>query len=350
MKKLFLICSACFLLSALHAQTETTQSQIKGTPILKVFGNFHKGLKEVDNTSAFEIKRAYFGYKFDLGEGFNAEVKLDIGSPDDAVDANLKRRFAYFKTASLSYKKGNLKLNFGLIGMNQFKVQEKFWGNRYIEKSFQDKYKFGSSADIGIMADYKVNDLISIDAAYVNGEGYSKLQSDDEYKVNIGTTIKPIDGLSLRLYYDIVSNFKSEEDDLSTDGIDESEKFNQQNIASFLGYQKDKFKLAFEYNYQLNNKSQEEHNLFGYSIYGAYKFANKFEAFARYDKLNSNKIADKTTPWNLEKDGSAIITGIQYQPVKRVKMALNYQDWVSDIADDTSNDVSYIYLNLQFSF
>ncbi len=67
MKKLILLFSAIFLVSMLKAQGEQKKTVVKGTPVFNVFGNFHKGINEVDNTSAFEIKRAYFGYKFDLG-------------------------------------------------------------------------------------------------------------------------------------------------------------------------------------------------------------------------------------------------------------------------------------------
>ena len=59
-------------------------------------------------------------------------------------------RVAYIKNAMLSWKTGNFTLDFGLIGLEQFNVQEKFWGYRYIMKSFQDEYKFGSSADMDL--------------------------------------------------------------------------------------------------------------------------------------------------------------------------------------------------------
>ena len=51
-------------------------------------------------------------------------------------------------------KQGNIKTWFGLFDMLQFKVQEKFWGYRYLYKSYMDEYRFGSSADLGTGIQY----------------------------------------------------------------------------------------------------------------------------------------------------------------------------------------------------
>lgn len=41
-------------------------------------------------------------------------------------------------------------------------------------KSFQDEYKFGSSADLGVSVAYKFNKVVSADVIVANGEGYKK--------------------------------------------------------------------------------------------------------------------------------------------------------------------------------
>jgi hypothetical protein len=57
---------------------------------------------------------------------------------------------------------------------------------------------------------------------------------------------------------------------------------------------------------------------------------------------------NEENPWNLAKDGSAIIAGIEYSPIKYLKLALNYQDWVP-WAENIKN-VQFIFLNLEISF
>ena len=43
-----------------------------------------------------------------------------------------------------------------MIGGKQFNDQEMIWGYRYLYKTLQDEYKFGSSADLGVNAEFKL--------------------------------------------------------------------------------------------------------------------------------------------------------------------------------------------------
>ena len=61
--------------------------------------------------------------------------------------------------------------------------------------------------------------------------------------------------------------------------------------------------------------------------------------------LKSNVPEGGIVPWHLAEDGSALITGIQFIPVKGIKMALNYQDWVPSAVNMPNR--SYIYLDLE---
>ena len=88
-----------------------------GDPILKVFANYHREISKEKKNTAFEIKRVYLGYRQKINENFSAEVKLDIGSPEDQSRFSLIRRYAYFKTAALYYKKNNLIIYLGLFDM-----------------------------------------------------------------------------------------------------------------------------------------------------------------------------------------------------------------------------------------
>lgn len=301
----------------------------EGQEILKVYANYEHGLTEADKSTAFEIRRVYLGYKKPLDEYFTAEVKLDIGSPEDLSQYSLIRRYAYFKTAALSYSRDRVQAWFGLFDMQQFKVQEDFWGYRYIYKSYMDEYKFGPSADIGAGISYQLSKLVSADLVISNGEGYKSLQADDTYKTGIGITLKPYSGLLFRAYYDYIHIGAL-----------------QSTFAGFCGYSNERFRVAGEYIFRTNQSFLDKHHLYGYSVYGTWIFSEKIEAFARYDRLNSNIFSNESLPWNLYNDGSAIISGIQYQPASKVKFALNYQDWFPFAAN--APNTSYIYLNLEF--
>ena len=58
-------------------------------------------------------------------------------------------------------------------------------------------------ADLGIVVDYKINDIVKVDFAVLNGEGYTNIQSDNSLKVTSGFTITPPNNFSFRIYSDI---------------------------------------------------------------------------------------------------------------------------------------------------
>ena len=143
---------------SIGAQAQDAAAQEpKGKAIVQVFGNFSTGFGAENNSRGFELERSYLGYEYNLGNGLSVKGVLDIGKSSDVSDYN---RLAYVKNALVSWKKGNFTLNGGLISTTQFNFQEKFWGYRYIMKDFQDMYKFGSSADLGISVAYKFAEWI----------------------------------------------------------------------------------------------------------------------------------------------------------------------------------------------
>jgi len=310
-------------------KTDSTTFKPNGSPILKVFFNYHTGVFGKENLASFQVRRAYLGYQYNLTKELNIYLKLDIGSPDDVSEFSRIRRYAYFKNAGMRYKKGKITANVGIIDMLQFDLQEKIWGYRYIAKSYNDRYRFGPKADIGGNFIYAFNDIFSADFTISNGEGYTKLQTDNTFKGALGVTIKPINGMYIRGYVDLMKKSVSES-----------------SIATFVGYVHDRFSLGGEYNYKFNVDFVEGNDLYGYSVYGTYNIFKKWQVFARYDMLNSNLTDENDQPWHLISDGSSIIAGIQFTPIKYVKIALDYQDWVP-FAENLDN-AYFIFLNFEF--
>jgi len=319
------------LISNLAVGQENVQNPFSnGKPIGLVFADFYTGISQGSNPSAFEIKRAYLGYEFDLGGNFSSKIQLDIGSPDDISNYSLLRRFAYFKDAYLQYEKKGLNIKFGIIPLQQFKIQETIWAHRYIYKSVLDEHNLGSSADLGTSVNYTAAKFLEVDFTLMNGEGYSNLQTDFSYKTGLGATIKPWKGLILRTY---------------VDGITKSET--QWLLVSFVGYEiKEKFLVGFEYDIKLNNKFEEDYSLDAISGYVTWQFTEKLQVFGRYDFIVSNQLPGEERPWNLAQDGSAIIAGFEYRPIPKVKLAIDYQDWFP-YAGNAANE-SFIFLNLEF--
>ena len=284
------------------AQAQNAKSEEpKGKAIVQMFGNFHTGFGENNDDRGFDLERSYLGYEYKLGNGLSLKGVMDIGKSSDVSDY---QRIAYIKNAMVSWKKGDLTLSGGLISTTQFNFQEKFWGYRYIMKSFQDQYKFGNSADLGISAAYKFADWISADAIIVNGEGYKKVQKSDGMNYGLGLTMTPVKGFQVRLYGGL------------NEGADDS-KEDIVNMAAFVGYKCDRFSIGAEYNYMQNASNKKDADLSGYSLYATMNLSKETSLYARFDELFSKD------DWNKAKDEQAAILGAQFKLGKYVKVAPN---------------------------
>ena len=310
----------------------TTQAQDvkteepKGKAIVQMFGNFHTGLGENSKDLGFELERSYLGYEYKLNSNITVKGVMDIGKSSDVSDY---QRIAYIKNAMVSWKKGNLTLNGGLISTTQFNFQEKFWGYRYIMKSFQDQYKFGNSADLGISAAYKFADWVSMDAIIVNGEGYKKIQKSSGMSYGLGATLTPVKGFQIRLYGGLNDN-------------GEEGKAGTVNMAGFMGYKCKRFTLGAEYNHMLNASHKAGNDQFGYSVFGSVNVAKSTDIYARFDDLYSKN------DWNISKDEQAAIIGAQFKLGKFVKVAPNFRMSMPK-ADGAENKYS-AYVNCYFGF
>ncbi len=302
-----------------------------GEPTLRFFGNFHSGLTPADNNRVFEVERAYLGYHYFMSNNFLAEIKVDIGSPENESVYALVKRYAYFRNAYVKYHDKQMEVAFGIINMTHFNVQESFWENRYLMKSYADEYKFGKSADLGLVVSYKISDYLSADVSMVNGEGYSQLQHDNYFEYCAGTTFQWLGKLVGRLYVN----------------YGPSEKKSKMVYAAFLGYRfSEKISLGAEYNLLTNYKYFEGRDQYGFSIYSTWKMNKKWKVFGRYDVLESNLAEDGKLPWNLVNDGSCAVIGVEHKINQFLKLAVNYRDWYPKAAN--MDNRAYLYVNVEF--
>ncbi len=290
----------------LKAQSDNDSFTPFGKPLVLVFTNVNTSFSKNGNSKAFDLTRAYLGYEYFFSENISSRINIDVGDPG----VGKLQMTAFIKNAYLQYKKDGFSARIGMIGTDQFNIQEKQWGYRYIRKSFQDEFNFGSSADLGMGIDYSPADFISVDISVLNGEGYKRLQSDSTFKTTAGLTIKPFTGLVLRGYIDRMKN-----------------NYAQTSYALYTGYSTKKFRAGIEYNIQKNNGMTNNHDFSGVSVYTSLNLAHAFSIFTRYDYLWSETLVPEPNPWNYGKDGQIIMGGFDYLPAKGVKIAPTYLGW-----------------------
>lgn len=196
-------------------------------------------------------------------------------------------------------------------------------------KSFQDEYKFGRSADLGLSVAYKFTDWVSADAIIVNGEGYKKIQKNDGLNYGVGVTLMPVKGFQIRLYGGL--------NECGEDG-----KSDITNFAAFAGYKHERFTIGAEYNYMWNASYKDDADQNGYSIFASAKLSKMADLYARYDDLNSNN------NWNIAKDESVAILGAQFKLGKYVKVAPNFR--MSMPKADGVDDGYSAYVNCYLGF
>lgn len=296
---------ALLALVCTFAQAQTKDVITNGKMIINVFTNFHTGFGANNDDRGFELDRSYFGYQCNLPGNLEVKAVIDFGQSNSVNDYH---RIAYIKNAQVTWKTGNWVLSGGVISTTQFNLQNKFWGYRYVMKTFQDEYKFGSSADLGISAAYEFSENFSMDAIIVNGEGYKKVQVDDGLAYGLGMTINLLDGLTLRVYGGMN---ETAEDELE----------NSYNLATFVGYKNKDFSIGAEYANYWNSGYLKDANQSGYSLFTILRMSEKVNIFARADQLISKD------DWNESKDGMLGIAGVEIKLGKYVQIAPNFRIW-----------------------
>lgn len=317
-----LLTTSTLLVMILCVFAQEKKFSFTGKPIVTIFGNYHNGLGHANKNSGFDLERSYLGYQFSVTKELSGKVVFDIG-PSKVAGSDLER-IAYIKNAMLTWKTGDFTLDFGLIGLEQFNIQEKFWGYRYIWKSFQDEYKFNSSADMGIIAKYKFTDWLNADVTFINGEGYKKLNKDNNFRYGAGITVTPVESVTLRAYYDMYNG-------------DGDNAKNQQSLALFAGYKHKKFYVGAEYNKLFNTKFQKDQHQNGFSTYASIDIFKKISLFGRYDNLSSKN------EWSSD-DQQRMLMGVQYTPNKYLQISPNFQT----VNPRSGRSESYVYLNIGF--
>lgn len=340
MKNIQLLFLLLLIMGIKNLQGQTPDSiSSKGKPIIQVFGNFdYNASKEAQKQYGFWFGRAHFGYEYKFNENFSGKIILDAGRPTtigqivvtDTTGHNLNtsntsKEGSYYtmtlKFASLEWNPNPyIKIQAGGVLQNHYITQEKFWGYRYVAPTFQDKYYVIPSSDLGIICYFKINDKLGFDLALTNGEGFrSDQDAYGDVKIAGGFDFRPVKGLQTRIFYDY------------TESNNPLKPATQKLYSFFAGYRfKQKFRIGGEFNYHENHLNIANHDLFGYSVFGAYEIFKQVELFARFDNLYANTINNDIHNWYYQNTGKAYISGIHYKATDGADISLNYQGWQPD--------------------
>ncbi|NDV96236.1 hypothetical protein D0T84_15140 [Dysgonomonas sp. 521] len=339
MKRYYFISTLIFLLaiSSSYAQ-DSLAFKPSGKIIARSFFDYSKGFGE-DDKSGFDITRALLGYNYKFTPTLQAQVVID-GAAGKTSSDGLE---VYLRNAFVSWNDKGFNISAGLIGLMEFSVQETYWMHRYVMKSFQDLNKMGPSVDLGITAAYTFSPYLSADISLTNGEGNKKIKKDNSMRYAAGLSLYPMENTIFRIYGDIYNESEDLRDALPESVTDANYK-NQYTLALFAGYQNARISFGTEYNRVFNKGFIEKKDYYGYSFYTSVKFAPKWRAFTRYDLVDSSTPDNFTAPWN-SLDGQLMMIGIEFQPVKQLKIAPNFRN----SNPDRSKSDQYLFVSVEFN-
>lgn len=318
---------------------ETDEFKPSGKIIARGFFDYSQGFGHVNNESGFDITRAFLGYNYQISRTLQARVIID-GASGRNEKGNLE---VYLRNAYLNWKDKGFDVYVGEIGLKQFSTQEKYWMHRYVMKSFQDLNKMAPSVDLGITAEYKINDYISADLSLTNGEGYKKVEKNNSTRYAAGVSLFPIKNIIFRVYADIYTDGEDVRDALP-EGVTYTKYTDQKTLSLFAGYQDKILSGGVEYNRVFNKGFVEDKDYYGYSAYASMQVAPQWRVYARYDIMDSKIPAEFTSPWN-SLDGQLMMGGVEFQPFKQLKISPNFRN----INADRAKSEQYLFVNVEFN-
>jgi len=267
-----------------------------------------------ENSNAFEFRRVYLGYDYNISEKFSAELLL---SHEKNYDASANRT-VFIKAANVRWK-NILPKNDLIIGQSSTPtwsfVSEKMWGYRSVEKTVTDMHKAGSSNDIGIALQGKLDSAGNFGYNLMLGNGTGSKIENDVFKKMYGEVYVKL--FKQKLILDFYADFERKQlkpyrKDYSTYKI-------------FLAYQAKRFIIGAEAYYQFQDYIPYDENtdkeIIGTSLFAkAVIIKDKLNFFVRNDMYIPDMIMLSTGYKSSETFQTA---GLDYTPNKNIHIIPN---------------------------
>lgn len=199
----FLLLILFFETGIVFAQGNTNKHSIE-FQLFTTFGFIDKQNKTPENK--YNINRTLLIYKCQIAKQLRLSIAGDTYLKDKehplAVTPYIKR--AYFQ-----YHNKKTVITAGLIVLEQFNFQRKIWELRYIEKTFQNKFKYGENRNIGLKIKHEVNGKFTYDFALTSGYSTPFDNHGEKLVISGGQTVT-LSFCTFRLFNSMVLNHDKE--------------------------------------------------------------------------------------------------------------------------------------------
>ena len=168
-------------------------------PSVKVGASIFADYTHSNETSAFEVTRAYINIFGTLNQFLSARVTPDLARETGegsslAGSQQFRLKYAY---AEVNLKNGSW-IRAGLIPLLWTDYEEQFYRYRFQGQLFIDREGYLGTADYGVAARYAFpNDYGDVAAGVFNGEGFAHSEANDQKAMVLRLAVQPLKGLHL---------------------------------------------------------------------------------------------------------------------------------------------------------
>jgi hypothetical protein len=336
MKKLFFILTliaALIVITGKIAAQSTVKEDKEFEPSGKVFGqvfaDVHNNFSDNKSLATFEITRSFLGYDYSFSKTFSGRIIYDA----TATSVNGKMIYqGYLRNVYVQFDNGRLNIKGGIITPEQIIIGVRMWNYLFMGRPFIDYNGMTFTSDLGISAKYNFSKKFSADLSVTNGHGFKNIAPDSSFRYSAGVTFLPTNEFIIRGYFDIMKDNNVPQSTLGLSGA----------------YITDKVTLGAEYILQNSHLNTIDNDYSGFSVFARLRVAEKLFIFSRYDDLSSVVINGYTDAWNLSKDGGNIYLGLEYVPVKGIRLAPNFGYIIPD--DNRLAKTATVGLNIEMKF
>ena len=270
--------------AAAHADV-LTDTTLSGKTFID-FTNLDQTKNGSDTANAgtgVDIKRFYLTveHKFDDIWSANLTTDYNVTTRGGKPDFFVKKAWVRAKFSDA------FAVSAGADNMPWIPFVEDLYDLRYVEKLLIDRLGYGTSADWGLHAFGSGDNLWNYNVAAVNGAGYRHPRQGDSVDVEGRFGVTPLPGLTFA-----VGGYSGELGK-DTASLPSGSTRTAKRLDFVAAYVNPQLRLGGEYFRQDNWKNVlttgPKDSADGYAIWGQYKFAPNFSAFARYDHANQSK-------------------------------------------------------------
>lgn len=328
---------ACSLVATANADSVIVEKVAENTTLgAKMFVDLTdldsktNGVKNGASGVGMDVKRFYLtvNHSFDEVWSLNLTTDFNYVSNQQKVTADssgnvtqtgytgetqlfIKKAFVQAKVADALWVRA------GATDLPWIPFVEELYGYRYIDPTFVDRIKFGTSTDWGVHALGKfASGRVAYGVSVINGGGYKNPTRTQSMDVEGRLSFTLFQGLTAGLGF-YSGKLGKDVEASATPAVHTATRFD-----ALLAYKNDFFNLGGEY-FSADNwtsvTSPVEDKADGESFWGSVHFTKQFAAFARYDSDKPNK---DTAPDRKEEYFNA---GLSMAVRKGVDMALAYK-------------------------